>query len=57
MKAFILIILKTKKILIIYDALNEINKEKLIEFIAGLQQEDGSFSGDKWGKILKKRNL
>jgi prenyltransferase beta subunit len=33
--------------------LNEINKEKLIEFIVSLQQKDGSFSGDKWGNFLK----
>jgi len=41
------------KIVIIYDILDEINKEKLIEFIVSLQQKDGSFSGDKWGKISK----
>jgi prenyltransferase beta subunit len=33
--------------------LNEINKEKLIEFIVSLQQKDGSFSGDKWGNFFK----
>lgn len=36
----------------IYDFLDEINKEKLIEFIVNLQQQDGSFSGDKWGSLF-----
>ena len=39
------------KIAVIYDALNEINKEKLIEYISKLQKSDGSFSGDMWGKF------
>lgn len=34
-----------------YDAVAEINKDKAIEFIVGLQQEDGSFTGDKWGNF------
>lgn len=40
------------KIVVIYDFLDEINKEKLIEFIVNLQQQDGSFSGDKWGSLF-----
>ena len=32
-----------------YDAVAEINKDKTIEFILNLQQDDGSFTGDKWG--------
>ena len=35
-----------------YDIMDEINKEKLVEFICGLQQEDGSFTGDSWGTLL-----
>ncbi len=34
-----------------YDIANEINREKCIEFICNLQQEDGSFAGDSWGEI------
>ena len=30
------------KIIIIYDVISEINKDKLIEFIINLQQQDGS---------------
>ena len=30
------------KVAVIYDIVNEINKAKLIEFIVGLQQPDGS---------------
>jgi prenyltransferase beta subunit len=30
------------KVVVIYDIVNEINKDKLIEFIVGLQQPDGS---------------
>lgn len=29
--------------------MDQINREKLIEFITGLQREDGSFAGDSWG--------
>ena len=31
--------------------LDEINKEKIIDFICNLQQEDGSFAGDDWGEV------
>lgn len=24
--------------------------DKVVEYVKGLQQEDGSFAGDKWGK-------
>lgn len=44
--------LKNKQIILIYDVMEEINKEKLIEFICGLQQEDGSFTGDSWGLVF-----
>lgn len=38
------------KIAITYDALNEIDKDKLIDYIVKLQNNDGSFTGDNWGK-------
>lgn len=35
-----------------YDALDMVNTEKVVEFVVSLQQEDGSFYGDKWGTLL-----
>jgi geranylgeranyl transferase type-2 subunit beta len=32
-----------------YDALEVVNTDKVVEFVVSLQQEDGSFYGDKWG--------
>lgn len=43
--------LSALQILVLYDRLDVINRDKVIGFIAGLQQEDGSFAGDKWGEI------
>jgi prenyltransferase beta subunit len=40
-----------------YDVLHEINKDKLIEFVCGLQQADGSFAGDAWGNFYYMLNL
>ncbi len=37
------------QILAINERLDEINKEKIIDFIVGLQQENESNSGDCWG--------
>lgn len=33
-----------------YDALDKINIEKVVEFIKVRQNSDGSFTGDKWGE-------
>lgn len=41
----------TYQILCIYDALSEIDLELVAKFVAGLQQPDGSFFGDKWGEV------
>ena len=38
-------------ILAMFDSVDEINKEKLVEFVVGLQNEDGSFSGDYAGEV------
>ena len=35
----------------IYDALSEIDVNAVARYIASLQQNDGSFYGDKWGEI------
>lgn len=39
------------QILVMYDAENLINIESLVSYVAGLQQKDGSFIGDKWGEV------
>lgn len=38
------------QILCLYDSIDAIDVDKVVEYIKGLQQEDGSFAGDKWGK-------
>jgi geranylgeranyl transferase type-2 subunit beta len=45
-----LLSVSTQQILTLYDALEEIDTGKCSEFVAKLQQPDGSFFGDKWGK-------
>ncbi len=49
--AHMLYTLSAVQILALYDSLHILDKEKVIKFVAGLQQEDGSFAGDKWGEI------
>lgn len=39
------------QVLCIYEALDEIDVEKVAKYVSGLQQLDGSFFGDKWGEI------
>lgn len=39
------------QILCIYDALDEIDVEAVAKYVAGLQQPDGSFFGDRWGEV------
>lgn len=41
------------QVLVLLDALhdNVIDLDKVVEFIRSLQQDDGSFFGDKWGEI------
>jgi geranylgeranyl transferase type-2 subunit beta len=34
-----------------YDALDVINVERLVQYVRSLQQPDGSFCGDKWGEV------
>ena len=34
-----------------YDAVDKINVESLVSYVARLQQKDGSFFGDKWGEV------
>ena len=39
------------QILALCDQLHRVDGEKVAKFIASLQQQDGSFFGDKWGEI------
>ncbi len=39
------------QILVILDALDVIDKEATVNFVASLQQPDGSVAGDEWGEI------
>lgn len=39
------------QILAIFDKLELVNADKVASYIAGLQQADGSFIGDKWGEV------
>jgi len=49
----ILYTLSAVQILATYDALNDghVDIEKLVQYVKSLQQEDGSFFGDKWGEV------
>ena len=35
--------------LTLYDGVSTVDVERVVRFVAGLQQPDGSFFGDKWG--------
>jgi geranylgeranyl transferase type-2 subunit beta len=39
------------QILAMYDALDVINVDRMVQYVRGLQQSDGSFCGDKWGDV------
>lgn len=43
------------QVLCLYDAIEVIDVDMAVEYIKALQQTDGSFVGDKWGK--RKKNL
>eukprot|EP00581_Thalassiosira_minuscula_P000823 CAMPEP_0183741662 /NCGR_PEP_ID=MMETSP0737-20130205/62742_1 /TAXON_ID=385413 /ORGANISM="Thalassiosira miniscula, Strain CCMP1093" /LENGTH=406 /DNA_ID=CAMNT_0025977069 /DNA_START=17 /DNA_END=1234 /DNA_ORIENTATION=+ len=45
--------LSALQILAMADALDDerLDKEAIVKFVAGLQNDDGSFSGDEWGEI------
>ena len=36
----------------LYDCIEKINVDKAVEYVSKLQQEDGSFVGDKWGMLI-----
>jgi geranylgeranyl transferase type-2 subunit beta len=39
------------QILTLYDSINVIDVNKIVEYVQSLQKEDGSFAGDIWGKV------
>lgn len=47
----ILYTLSAVQILALFDRLDAVDADKIANYIAGLQNEDGSFSGDGWGEI------
>lgn len=49
--AHLLYTLSAIQILALYGELGRIDTDKVANYIAGLQQSDGSFYGDKWGEI------
>ena len=40
------------QILTLYDSLSVIDTEAVVRYVVGLQQSDGSFIGNKWGKCV-----
>lgn len=42
----------TVQVLTLYDSVAEIDVEAVVNYVASLQQADGSFAGDKWGLLL-----
>lgn len=49
--AHLLYTLSALQILALYDELAVVDTELVVKFVAGLQQPDGSFFGDKWGEV------
>ena len=38
-------------VLILFDNLEEIDTDKVAEYVSSLQKKDGSFMGDIWGEV------
>ncbi|CAH0751089.1 unnamed protein product [Diatraea saccharalis] len=47
----ILYTLSAVQVLAMYDRLDAIDVDGVVRYIVSLQQEDGSFDGDKWGEV------
>ena len=39
------------QVLTLYDSVSEVEVEGVVKYVASLQQQDGSFAGDKWGEV------
>ena len=35
----------------LYDAVDSLDVDGIVKYVVGLQRDDGSFTGDKWGEI------
>lgn len=46
-----LLVLFLLQILTLYDSINVIDVDKVVEYVQSLQKEDGSFAGDIWGNV------
>ena len=40
------------QILTLYDSINVIDVNKVVEYVQSLKKEDGSFAGDIWGNVI-----
>ncbi|KAG8745254.1 hypothetical protein FRC10_008427 [Ceratobasidium sp. 414] len=49
--AHILSTLSAIQILVMHDALDKLDKDRVTKYILSLQALDGSFAGDRWGEI------
>lgn len=47
----ILYTLSAVQILCTYNEMNAIDAEGVVKYVVSLQQDDGSFTGDKWGEV------
>merc|ERR1719357_1769614 len=43
--------LSAVQVAVILDFVDKIDTEAVVRYVVSLQQEDGSFAGDKWGEI------
>ena len=43
--------LSAVQIMVMLDTVDKINVEGVVKYVKSLQQEDGSFYGDKWGEV------
>ena len=47
----ILYTLSAVQILVLFDSLHLVDVQKIAAYVKSLEQEDGSFFGDKWGEV------
>ncbi|KAK3867146.1 hypothetical protein Pcinc_027369 [Petrolisthes cinctipes] len=47
----ILYTLSALQVLVLVEGLGEVDTEGVVRFVSGLQNPDGSFSGDRWGEV------
>jgi len=40
-----------RQILALFDAFDNISVDSVVQYVSSLQQNDGSFYGDKWGEV------